>query len=353
MREDLQMEFEITSLADVDRLKIDSHRRLFSATHEEILGAATTDIYFVRTLDVLEGLGLLDTLVTAEIFCRRDGILAGVDEVMGLLADRRIEVWVLPEGSPMKNKEVVMRIKGSYREFGVYETTILGILANSSGWATAAREVKEAAGGKPVICFGSRHVHPAVAPVMERAALVGGCDGASCILAAKLTGRQPQGTMPHALILIAGDTVRAALAYHEFMPEGAPRIVLVDTYKDETEESLRVAEALGKDLLGVRLDTPGERGGVTPDLVQELRQRLDQAHFNHVRILASGGLNPERIRILAAAGVDSFGVGSYISGAAPIDMTMDLKEVNGKPWTKRGRIPGEVPNPNLKKLKKT
>jgi nicotinate phosphoribosyltransferase len=253
----------------------------------------------------------------------------------------------------MKNKEVVMRIKGSYREFGVYETTILGILANSSGWATAAREVKEAAGGKPVICFGSRHVHPAVAPVMERAALVGGCDGASCILAAKLTGRQPQGTMPHALILIAGDTVRAALAYHEFMPEGAPRIVLVDTYKDETEESLRVAEALGKDLLGVRLDTPGERGGVTPDLVQELRQRLDQAHFNHVRILASGGLNPERIRILAAAGVDSFGVGSYISGAAPIDMTMDLKEVNGKPWTKRGRIPGEVPNPNLKKLKKT
>ena len=347
------MEFEITSLADVDRLKIDSHRRLFSATHEEILGAATTDIYFVRTLDVLEGLGLLDTLVTAEIFCRRDGILAGVDEVMGLLADRRIEVWVLPEGSPMKNKEVVMRIKGSYREFGVYETTILGILANSSGWATAAREVKEAAGGKPVICFGSRHVHPAVAPVMERAALVGGCDGASCILAAKLTGRQPQGTMPHALILIAGDTVRAALAYHEFMPEGAPRIVLVDTYKDETEESLRVAEALVKDLLGVRLDTPGERGGVTPDLVQELRQRLDQAHFNHVRILASGGLNPERIRILAAAGVDSFGVGSYISGAAPIDMTMDLKEVNGKPWTKRGRIPGEVPNPNLKKLKKT
>jgi len=347
------MEFEITSLADVDRLKIDSHRRLFSATHEEILGAATTDIYFVRTLDVLEGLGLLDTLVTAEIFCRRDGILAGVDEVMGLLADRRIEVWVLPEGSPMKNKEVVMRIKGSYREFGVYETTILGILANSSGWATAAREVKEAAGGKPVIYFGSRHVHPAVAPVMERAALVGGCDGASCILAAKLTGRQPQGTMPHALILIAGDTVRAALAYHEFMPEGAPRIVLVDTYKDEAEESLRVAEALGKDLLGVRLDTPGERGGVTPDLVQELRQRLDQAHFNHVRILASGGLNPERIRILAAAGVDSFGVGSYISGAAPIDMTMDLKEVNGKPWTKRGRIPGEVPNPNLKKLKKT
>ena len=345
------MGLEITSLADIDRLKIDPGRRLFSATHEEILGAATTDVYFVRTYDVLDGMGLLDVPVTAEIFCRRDGILAGADEVRGLLTDKMVEVWALPEGSPMKNKEVVMRIKGSYREFGVFETTILGFMASSSGWATAAREAKDAACDKQVICFGSRHVHPAVAPVMERAALVGGCDGVSCILAAKLAGRQPQGTMPHALILIAGDTVRAAMAYHKFMPDGAPRIVLVDTYKDETEESLRVAEALGNDLFGVRLDTPGERGGVTPDLVQELRQRLDQAHFNHVRILASGGLNPERIRILAAAGVDSFGVGSYISGAAPIDMTMDLKEVDGKPWTKRGRIPGEISNPNLKRLK--
>jgi nicotinate phosphoribosyltransferase len=345
------MELKITSLADVEGLKSDTHRRLFSATHEEILGAATTDVYFVRTLDVLEGLGLVDTPVTAEIFCRRDGILAGTDEVMGLLSDKRVEVWALPEGSSMKTKEIVMRIKGPYGNFGVYETTILGILASSSGWATAARQAKEAAGSKQVICFGSRHVHPAVAPVMERAALAGGCDGASCILAAKLTGRQPQGTMPHALILIVGDTVQAALAYHRFMPEGAPRIVLVDTYKDEVEESLRVAEALGKELFGVRLDTPGERGGVTPDLVWELRQRLDQAHFNHVRILASGGLNPERIRVLAAAGVDSFGVGSYISGAPPIDMTMDLKEVNGKPWTKRGRIPGEIANPNLKKMK--
>lgn len=341
------MELEITSLADIDKLQIDPKRRLLSATHEEILGGATTDVYFVRTFEILESMDLLDTPVTAEIFCRRDGLLAGVDEVMGLLEGKGVEVWALPEGGPMRNREVVMRIRGRYREFGVYETTILGFLASSSGWATAAGEVKDAAGDKQVICFGSRHIHPAVAPVMEHAALLGGCDGASCILGARLAGRQPQGTMPHALALIVGDTVKAALAYHQYMPEDAPRIVLVDTYKDETEESLRVASALGRDLLGVRLDTPAERGGVTPDLVQELRQRLDQAHFNHVRILVSGGLNPERIRVLSAAGVDSFGVGSYISGAAPIDMTLDLKEVNGRPWTKRGRIPGVIPNPNL------
>ena len=54
-----------------------------------------------------------------------------------------------------------------------------------------------------------------------------------------------------------------------------PRIVLVDTFKDEAEEALRVAHALGDRLYGVRLDTPAERGRVTADLVKEVRARLD------------------------------------------------------------------------------
>ncbi|NPV28424.1 MAG: nicotinate phosphoribosyltransferase [Firmicutes bacterium] len=343
--------FLVDSLAQVAKIKKDPKRKFYSATPEEILVGATADIYFVRTYEILNRLGLLDTPVMAEIFCRRAGVFAGSEEVLGLLEGRQVSVWALPEGSPMEQKEVVMRIRGPYREFGLYETAILGFLASSSGWATAAREVKEAAGAKQVLCFGARHLHPAVAPVMERAALIGGCDGASCILAAKLAGREPQGTMPHAMILIVGDTVEAALAYHRFMPPDAPRTVLVDTFKDEAEESLRVAQALGRSLTGVRLDTPGERGGVTPELVKEVRARLDQAGFNHVRIFVSGGLNPDRIRILSEAGADAFGVGSYISGAPPIDMTLDLKEVNGKPLTKRGRIPGETPNPRLVQIK--
>lgn len=343
--------FFVKSLADINKIKKDSERKFFSATHEEIQSGATTDIYFIRTYEILANEGLLDTPVVAEIFCRRDGIFAGLDEVLKLIEDKQVEVWALPEGTSMSSNEVVMRIRGPYQEFGIFETPILGILASSSGWATAAREVKEAAGEKKVLCFGARHVHPAVAPVMERAALVGGCDGVSCILAAKLAGMDPQGTMPHAMILIIGDTVEAALAYHKYMPKDASRTVLVDTFKDEVEESLRVAEVLGKDLFGVRLDTPSERGGVTPALVRELRVRLDQAGLNHVRIFVSGGLTPERIRALSEAGADAFGVGSYISGASPIDMTLDLKVVNGKPLTKRGRIPGEIFNPRLLRMK--
>jgi nicotinate phosphoribosyltransferase len=73
--------------------------------------------------------------------------------------------------------------------------------------------------------------------------------------------------------------------------------------------------------------------------------------YEWVKIFVSGGLTPERIRELKAAGADSFGVGSYISGARAIDMTMDIKEVNGEPIAKRGRLPGIVENDNIKKIK--
>jgi nicotinate phosphoribosyltransferase len=134
------------------------------------------------------------------------------------------------------------------------------------------------------------------------------------------------------------------------MPQGTPVVVLVDTFKDEAEEALRIAGALGRDLSAVRLDTASERGGVTAGLVREVRARLDQAGFANVQILVSGGVTPERIPDLVEAGADAFGVGSYISGAGSIDMTMDIKEVNGRPMAKRGRIPGITPAPRLVRI---
>jgi nicotinate phosphoribosyltransferase len=102
----------------------------------------------------------------------------------------------------------------------------------------------------------------------------------------------------------------------------------------------------------VRLDTPAERGGVTVDLVKEVRARLDLAGFKHIKIFVSGGLNPERITRFIEKGtpVDGFGIGRYISGAKPIDFTADLHEIEGKPIAKRGRIPGITPNPRLKRV---
>ena len=322
---------------------------------EEVLSGATGDIYFARTVDILRYEGL-NPAATIEVFTSRAGMLCGIEEAKALLArvlpEGNREVWALAEGESMDEKEVVLRITTPYQSYGLYETSICGILSHCSGWATAARECVAAARGIPIISFGARHVHPSVAGVLDYSAIVGGCTGCSSIAGARLAGIEPARTMPHALIIIMGDTVKATVAFDKYMPPEVPRISLVDTFKDEPEESLRVAEALGERLNSVRLDTPGERGRVTADLVKEVRARLDLAGFKHVRIFVSGGLDPERITYFLERGaaVDGFGVGSYISGAKPIDFTADLHEVEGKPIAKRGRIPGITPNPKLKRV---
>jgi len=302
-----------------------------------ILSGESADVYFARAEQIMEREGL-DPLVTMEVFARQEAVLCGIDVVEAL-----------DDGDRIEPKEVVLRIRARYRRFGLYETAILGMLAQSTGWATAARECVEAAAPQPVISFGARHVHPDVTDTLDYASIVGGCVGASTPAGARLAGLSPTGTMPHSLVLIFGDTVKAAEAFDRDLGSEVPRIVLVDTFKDEAEEALRVAHALGERLYGIRLDTPSERGRVTADLVKEIRARLDLEGFQHVRIIISGGLNPERIRNFKEAGapVDSFAVGSYISGASPIDFTGDLKEIDGRPIAKRGRIPGLTPSPRL------
>jgi len=322
----------------------------------EILSGDSADVYFARAELILREEGL-DPLVTMEVFAREHAILCGIDEAKNLLghvlasadpAETRLEA--LDDGDTIEPKEVVLRIQARYRRFGLYETAVLGMLAQSTGWATAARECVDAAAPDPVISFGARHIHPDITDVLDYASIVGGCVGASTPAGARLAGLAPTGTMPHSLVLIFGDTVEASLAFDRHVEAGVPRIVLVDTFKDEAEESLRVAHALGDRLYGIRLDTPSERGRVTADLVHEVRARLDQSGFHHVKIVVSGGLTPDRIGYFKEAGspVDSFAVGSYISGATPIDFTGDIKEIDGKPIAKRGRIPGLTDSPRLR-----
>ena len=322
---------------------------------EAVLSGETADIYFAHTLEVLRK-ERLNPVATMEFFPGRAGILCGIEEVKALLdkvlPEETREVWTLSEGDSMDAREVVLRITAPYRSYGLYETAIDGIMAHCSGWATAAKQCVEAAGNIPVISFGVRHVHPQVAGFMDYSAMVGGCVGCSSTAGARLAGIIPSGTMPHAMILVIGDTVDATIAFDKHMPPEIPRISLVDTFMDEDEESLRVARALADRLESVRLDTPGELGGVTVELVKKVRKKLDDSGFERVKIFVSGGINPERITsfIGSSAPVDGFGIGSYISGASPIDFTADLHQVNGKPIAKRGRTPGITANPRLKRI---
>jgi len=323
---------------------------LFAPT-EAVLRGETADVYFHRTKQILEKAGV-NPLVTMEVFAGRDGILCGMREAQTLLErvhSPEAVIESLSDGDPIARKEVALRITDRYQSFCLYETAYLGYLSSGTGWATAARATVTAADGVPVIAFGARHIHPNAVGPMEYAAIVGGCQACASVIGSRMAGTPPSGTIPHALVLVLGDTVTAARLFHETIDAAVPRVALVDTFHDEAEESLRVGQALGRDLWGVRLDTPSERGGVTPGLVFEVRARLDQAGLGHVRIVVSGGLSVERIARFRAeqVPVDIFGVGSAISGAPAIDFTADIKAIEGKPIAKRGRIPGLTPNQRL------
>jgi nicotinate phosphoribosyltransferase len=246
----------------------------------------------------------------------------------------------MEEGGVFRAFEPVLEIEGSYREFGVFETAILGLICQASGIATRAARCRLAAGqDRRLISFGARRMHPAIAPMIERAAFIGGCDGVAAVASAELLGTEPVGTIPHALILVMGDTVQATLAFDEVIDDAVPRIALIDTFNDEKFAALEVAEALGDRLAALRLDTPGSRRGDFFDILSEVRWELDLRGFEEIDLFVSGGIDEEAIVELNPV-ADGYGVGTWISGAPVVDFSMDLVEIDGKPVAKRGKWSG-------------
>jgi len=316
----------------------------YIAHEDDIKAGKTTDVYFIRTKKILEAKGihkkvLADVSTTSLPKGWKWGILAGVEEVAKLLEGLPVNVYSMPEGTIFHPYEPVMQIEGHYEEFGIYETALLGMLSQASGIATAALRIKIAAKFKPVYSFGIRHMHPAIAPMIDRSAFIGGCDGVSGVLGAEMIGEKPVGTMPHALILTVGDQVKAWKYFDEVVEPEVPRTALIDTFCDEKFEALMAAEALGERLFAVRLDTPSSRRGNFRRIVEEVRWELDLRGYDHVRIFLSGGLDEERIKKLVDV-ADAFGVGGSIASAKPVDFSLDIVEVEGRPITKRGKLSG-------------
>jgi nicotinate phosphoribosyltransferase len=323
------------------------------ASPEEIKSGETTDIYFQRTMEVLKAIGKEKTKVVMEVTTGGLprgwdwGIICGMEEEMYLLEGIPVNVYAMPEGSifyPLTYngiREPVMVIEGEYGSFGHLETAILGLLCQASGIATTAAHIKVAADFKPIYSFGIRRMHPALAPMIDRAAYIGGADGVSGVSGSKLIGKEPVGTMPHALIIIIGDQREAWKKFDEIVDEKVPRITLIDTFYDEKIEAIMAVETLGNKLYGVRLDTPSSRRGNMAAIVREVRWELDVRGYKNVKIMVSGGLDEESVMELSKAGVDAFGVGTSISNARTIDFALDIVEVEGKPIAKRGKASGK------------
>ncbi len=317
---------------------------LHVANFDDIKAGRVTDVYFTRTLEILKAKGI-DKHVKAEIITKSlpDGwewaILAGVEESTNLLTTLNVSTRCMLEGTLFRPFQPVMEIEGMYTDFCVYETALLGFLCQASGVVTKAARCRKLAGDKSVISFGARRMHPALAPMIERNAYVGGCDGVATVVGAELLGIEPSGTMPHALILVIGSTVEATRAFDEVIPPRVRRVSLIDTFNDEKFEAIYVAEAMGKDLYAMRLDTPASRRGNFRVLLQEVRWELDLRGFHHIKLFVSGGLDePQIVELRDVA--DAFGVGTSISNAPVVDFALDIIEIEGKPIAKRGKMSG-------------
>jgi nicotinate phosphoribosyltransferase len=344
---------------------------------EKIRSSYYSDSYFALTKELLEAEGHSPE-VTMQVFAKKRGLLGGIDEalaVMKLCSGRaddgdwisgwdRLRVSALHEGDAIEPNETVMLIAGDYTLFAHLETVYLGTLARRSLVMTNVRRVVDAARGKQILFFPARHDHWLVQTGDGWAAHVAGAIGVSTDAQASWWGGRGVGTIPHSLIAsYGGDTVAAARAFCRRFGDQINVVSLVDFHNDSVADAVAVADAIGKQLWGVRLDTSerlvdrslerearerGEEGlrGVSVELVRKVREALDDAGHGHVKIVVSGGFTAEKIESFEEVGapVDSYGVGSALLRGS-FDFTADIVCLGGEPAAKVGR---ELrPNPRL------
>lgn len=321
--------------------------RFYSATDEEILSGKTTDVYFLRTLEILRKENVHRNVlmeVTTQDHKYPWIVFAGLEEVANLLMGKNVTLRSLREGTvftPFDQNGIpvpVLTVEGDYQEFAIYETPILGLICQASGIATKSARFKRLAGERKLLSFGVRRMHPALAPMIDRYSYIGGCDSVSSVIGAERLGLTPRGTMPHALILVMGEE-EAWKKFDEDLDPSVPRIALVDTFGDEKFSSVRAAEIV-KNLSGVRLDTPSSRRGNFAHIVREVKWELMVRGIKGVDVIVSGGIKEEDIPELIEAGADGFGVGTTISSASTVDYAMDIVEIDGKPIAKKGKFSG-------------
>ncbi len=345
---------------------ITTRRRLdpevFDLPVEKMRAGWYSDAYFNHTRAALLHDGL-HPLVVMQVFQKHHAYLGGMDEaiaVLKLCAERyeELEVRALYDGDWIEPYEPVLTIEGDYTTFAHLETVYLGVLARRTLITTNVVNVLRAANGKPVIFMPARHDHHRVQTGDGYAAyvagqVVGAEIGVTTDEQASWWGGRGLGTVPHSLIAsYGGDTVAAARHFADWASPETNITVLVDFDNDSVRTALDVARALGSRLWGVRLDTSealvdrslsDELGdfrptGVNPRLVQKVRAALDEAGFESVRIVVSGGFTVEKIRGFEENGVpvDAYGVGSSLIRGSN-DFTADIVLTDGRPSAKFGR----------------
>jgi len=270
---------------------------------------------------------------------------------------RHLKIRSLNDGDTVSANETVMHIQGDYSAFAHLENIFLGVLARRTQLATNTKNLVKAANHKPILCFANRSDYFLNQEGDGYAINIGGAQAVSTDAMGSLINQKGVGTIPHALIVsYQGDIKKTALKFSQYFPR-LNTISLIDFNNNCVQGALESAQKLGSKLWGVRLDTASNMADVStpkhksvnPQLVKKVRQALDKHGYQHVKIIVSGGFNPDKIRQFEnhKTPVDFYAVGSWIlsHGKGEFDFTADAVQLNYQNLAKAGRK--FSPNPRL------
>lgn len=266
----------------------------------------------------------------------------------------RGSVYSVREGEPVFPGEPVIRVEGRLIETQVVESGLLNIVNFQSLIASKAARIRSVAGDRHISEFGMRRAHSLASLHASRAAVIGGCDSTSNVLAARRYGLRPVGTMAHSYIESYDDELTAFRKFASSNPRNC--ILLVDTYdtlKSGLPNAIKTAkemEGRGDKLGGIRLDS-----GDLAYLARAARQALDSEGLGYVKIVASNLLDEHLVRSLLAQGapIDIFGIGTQLATGAPdasLDGVYKLAEIDGRPRLKLSDSLSKTTLPGKKKI---
>lgn len=241
------------------------------------------------------------------------------------------DVWAVPEGTALFANEPILRIEAPLWQAQIVETYLLNTINYQTLIATRAARLRDVAGPEAVLLeFGTRRAFsPQGAMWAARAALAAGLDATSNVLAALKLGRQPSGTMAHALVMaltaLEGSEDEAFIAFQRYFPQAS---LLIDTY-DTVDAANRLAQRVRRGemtVASVRIDSG--------DLVALSKQV--RSHLPTTRIFASGDLDEYEIARLRQQGapIDGYGLGTRLVTGKPVNGVYKLVEIDGIPVMK-------------------
>lgn len=278
------------------------------------------------------------------------------DEFLDYLKDFKFKgnIFSAQEGEIVFPYEPLIRVEGNIIETQVIESMLLNVINFESLIATKARRIRFVAKDKIVSDFGLRRGQGLASLFASRAAIIGGINSTSNVLAAFNYDLTPAGTQAHSWIQSFGDELEAFRKFAEYYPDNC--VLLVDTFdtlRSGIPNAIKVAKELetkGKRLRAIRLDS-----GDLAYLSKKARKMLDEAGLNYVKIVASNQLDEYLIKSLDEqnAPIDFFGVGTnLITGQkdAALDGVYKISMIDGKPTIKLSEDISKVTLPGVKKI---